>query len=175
MSDEAKLLQMATSLDTDNDFTALLSANGAATEYLVEADGASLPPGRPLRTRPVVCPSDISAGDHILYLICDGDQYRPMYRSALVGCVEKGEVSFIEYSHGGVQRENRPFCRFKSLHKVDYTVECREDEVAIKRARGRLGERHYHGLFNNSHHFVSWAKTRTEYSLADLVLGVEGQ
>jgi hypothetical protein len=47
--------------------------------------------------------------------------------------------------------------------------------VAVEKATRRIGECYYHGLFNNSHHFVSWTKTGLEYSLADLVHGVQGE
>lgn len=130
--------------------------------------------GRPLHAVPVICPSGISEGDHILYLINNNDIYRPTYRSALVESVSEGNVSIIVYTPQGVQRHVQQFYLFRSLHRVDYTAGTLS-EMAIKRAMQRLGECHYHGLFNNSHHFVSWTKTGLEYSLADLVHGVEGE
>ena len=130
-------------------------------------------PKRPLFTVPVNRPSDLSHGDHILYLMSN-DKYRPMYRSALVESLTDGDVSIITYTPEAVQHLVRPFHSFQSLHRVDYTEGC-GDEVVVKRAKERLGECHYHGLFNNSHHFVSWAKTGVEYSLTDLVLGIEGK
>ena len=145
------------------------SAKADSKYYDVSTDSL---PGRPLRTVPVLVPSAIIDGDHILFLINDSDQYRPVYRSALVESVANGNVVFIAYTPNGVHRWEQPFSSFKSLHKVDYTDESRE--TAVEKARRRLGECHYHGLFNNSHHFVSWTKTGLEYSLADLVHGVEG-
>ena len=126
---------------------------------------------RPLFTVPVHRPSDLSEADHILYLISD-DKYRPMYRSALVESISDGNLSIILYTPQGIQCQVQQFQSFKSLHRVDYTAGSSTE--AIKRAKDRLGECHYHGLFNNSHHFVSWAKTGLEYSLADLVHGVQG-
>ena len=132
--------------------------------------------GRPLRTAPLVVPSSISAGDHILYRINTNDDYRPIYRSALVESVTNtGNVDYIEYTQRGVQRKTQSFRLFESLHKVDYAYaadDAMNKDAAITKARERLGECHYHGLFNNSHHFVSWAKTGVEYSLTDLVLGI---
>lgn len=136
----------------------------------------TLKPGRPLRTVPVAVPSVISKGDHVLFLINSDDVYRPVYRSALVESVSSyGEVEMISYTPQGVQRQTQKFHTFKSLHKVDYTTDAYDGVIAVKKARQRLGECHYHGLFNNSHHFVSWAKTGLEYSLADLVHGIEGK
>ena len=137
----------------------------------------SLRQGRPLRARPITRPSDITTGDHILYQINTSNEYRPVYRSALVEEVSRGNVSFIEYNTSqGLQRNNkRQFTSILSLHKVDYTAAgTNHGEAVIQKARKRLDECHYHALFNNSHHFASWAKTGLEYSLADLVLGMEG-
>ena len=132
-------------------------------------------PSRPLRTAPVLAPSAITTGEHILFLINTGEQYRPVYRSALVESVSEGNVVYITYTPGGVRRSEQPFRDFKSLHRVDYTDDESLREMAVEKAKERLGECHYHGLFNNSHHFVSWTKTGLEYSLADLVHGVEGE
>ena len=142
----------------------------------------SLQQGRPLRTRPVTIPHDITTGDHILYQINTSNEYRPVYRSALVEEVDlsSGNVSFIEYTdtcHGlSIQRSNkRQFTSILSLHKVDYTAAgTNHGKDVIQKATKRLDECHYHALFNNSHHFASWAKTGLEYSLTDLVLGMEG-
>ena len=136
----------------------------------------TLRPGRPLRAVPVACPSAISKGDHVLFLINSDDVYRSVYRSALVESISSyGEVEMIVYTPQGVQRQAQKFHLFKSLHMVDYTTDAYDGITAVKKAQQRLGECHYHGLFNNSHHFVSWAKTGLEYSLADLVHGIEGE
>ena len=133
------------------------------------------PPGRPLRTIPVDRPSSISEGDHILYRINSSDEYRPMYRSALVENMSDGNITTIVNTPCGVQRQTQQFTGFKSLHKVDYTSESYFGETAVENAKERLGECHYHGLFNNSHHFASKAKTGLEYSLAELVHGIESK
>ena len=133
---------------------------------------ASRQPSRPLYTVPVSRPPDVSQGDHIIYLITS-DNYRPIYQSALVENVTDGNVNSIVYTPGGgVKSQVHPFQSFKSLHRVDYSSGCGEE--AIQRAKERLGEAHYHGLFNNSHHLVSWAKTGTECTLTDLIYGLEG-
>ena len=59
----------------------------------------------------------------------------------------------------------------KNLYVVKYS-HCRyKDDEAIKRAQQRVswGENCYHCLNNNSHHFVTWAKTGRENSLADII------
>jgi hypothetical protein len=133
-------------------------------------------PGRPLCTVPVNRPSDISEGDHILYRVngvCE--EYRPTYQSALIEKKLSGEGSFrlIVYAPKGVKYRVCKFQVFNSLHKVKY-VGGYSSEEAIERAKRRLNEKHYHGLFNNSHHFVTFAKTGLEYSLAELVYGLQG-
>lgn len=59
----------------------------------------------------------------------------------------------------------------KNLYVIKYS-HCRyKDEEAIERAQQRVswGENCYHCLNNNSHHFVTWAKTGRENSLADII------
>ena len=130
--------------------------------------------GRPLCTVPVNRPSDISEGDHILYRVSD-DNYRPTYQSALIERKLSSEGSFrlIVYAPEGVDYRVQTFQEFNSLHKVKY-VGGYSSEEAIERARKRLRETHYHGLFNNSHHFITFAKTGLEYSLTELVYGLQG-
>ena len=41
--------------------------------------------------------------------------------------------------------------------------------VSRARWRAKAGENHYHTLYNNSHYFVTWAKTGTVYLLYDVV------
>ena len=153
------------------------TSDSSDTEYYdIGSDSLQLRPGRPLRTVPVICPSTVSNGEHILYLINDNADYRPVYRSALVESVsDGGSVGIIVYTPQGVQRHVQQFLSFKSLHRVDYTVDACTGRGAVENARRRVGECYYHGLFNNSHHFVSWTKTGLEYSLADLVHGVQGE
>ena len=146
------------------------------TEYYDIGSDSQLRPGRPLRTVPVICPSSISEGEHILYLINSSADYRPVYRSALIESVSQdGNITMIVYTPQGVQRNVQQFHSFKSLHRVDYTISACTGRAAVEKAGQRVGECYYHGLFNNSHHFVSWTKTGLEYSLADLVHGVQGE
>ena len=58
-----------------------------------------------------------------------------------------------------------------NLYVVKYS-HCRyTDDEAVERAKQRLQWREncYHCLNNNSHHFVTWAKTGRENSLADII------
>ena len=146
-------------------------------EAALQPHGNSQPvprgPGRPLCTVPVNRPSDISEGDHILYRI-NGDEYRPMYQSALIeNKLDEGNFRFIVYTPTGVECRAQKFQHIKSLHKVKYVGGYLNKE-AIKRAKKRVGEKYYHGLYNNSHHFVTFAKTGLEYSLTELVYGLQG-
>lgn len=131
--------------------------------------------GRPLCAVPVNQPSDISEGDHILYRV-NSEEYRPTYQSALIVST-LSEVNFrlIVYAPppNGVQYRVQKFHEFSSLHKVKYVGGYSNEEV-IDRVKKRLSENHYHGLFNNSHHFVTFAKTGLEYSLTELVHGLQG-
>ena len=144
------------------------------TEYY-DAGSVQMRPGRPVHTVPVETISKLSEGEHIIYLINSKSDCRPVYRSALVERVSYGNVSIISYTPKGVQRSTQQFHSFQSLHRVDYTTSACTGRAAVEKARQRLGESHYHGLFNNSHHFVSRAKTGLEYSLADLIHGVQGE
>lgn len=158
------------------------SSDGAADslslseqEYCDVGSDSNLVPGRPLRTVPVVCPSSISEGEHILYQINSSADYRPVYRSALVESVsDQGDIGIIVCTPRGVQHHVHQFYSYRSLHRVDYTVSACTGKAAVENSKRRLGECYYHGLFNNSHHFVSWVKTGLEFSLADLVHGVQG-
>ena len=131
--------------------------------------------GRPVCTVPIETSSKLSEGEHIIYLINDKSDCRPVYRSAIIESIFYGNVSIISYTPKGVQRSAQQFHSFQSLHRVDYTTSACTGRAAVENARRRLEESHYHGLFNNSHHFVSWAKTGLEYSLADLLHGVQGE
>ena len=131
---------------------------------------------RPLRTLPVDGPSNISKGDHILYQVNSTASCRAVYRSALIENISaSGNISIITYTPKGVQCHDQQFHLFKSLHRVDYTASAFTGKEAVERARQRVGECHYHGLFNNSHHFVTRVKTGQEYSLADLIHGAQGE
>ena len=160
----------------------LTDRNESTAEYDTEYYDATstqrtLSADRPLRTVPVVGLSEISVGDHIVYLInSELNNYRSAYRSALVESTSSsGNIDTIAYTPQGIQRHSQPFRSFKSLHRVDYTSGACTGRTAVEKAKQRIGECYYHGLFNNSHHFVSWTKTGLEYSLADLVHGIQGE
>jgi hypothetical protein len=160
--DISELLKNESTADYDTEFcdansTRMLSAN------------------RPLRTVPVDGISKVSEGDHIVYLINSAATYRSVYRSALVESTSGENISIIVYTPQGIKRRSQKFRSFKSLHRVDYTDGACTGRAAVEKARRRIGECYYHGLFNNSHHFVSWTKTGLEYSLADLVHGIQGE
>ena len=59
----------------------------------------------------------------------------------------------------------------KYSHCYEYSHYRYTDDEAVTRAGQRLewGEEEYHCLYNNSHHFVTWAKTGRESSLADII------
>ena len=59
----------------------------------------------------------------------------------------------------------------KYSHCCEYSHYRYTDDEAVTRAAQRLkwGEKDYHCFYNNSHHFVTWAKTGRESSLADII------
>ena len=132
----------------------------------------SRPAGRPLCTVPVTV-DRVCKGDQILCLINDNEEYRPMYRSALVEKTSNENISIIVYTPDGVERCDLELNLLKPLLKVVYTDDAFAEDVAIRNARQRLVENHYHALNNNSHHFVTNAKTGLEYSLADLIHAIQ--
>ena len=77
---------------------------------------------------------------------------------------------------GGVKAECLE-CSRTDLYIIKYSDCCEylhyryTDDEAVTRAEQRLkwGEKKYHCLYNNSHHFVTWAKTGRESSLADII------
>ena len=79
------------------------------------------------------------------------------------------KIHMIMNSSDGVKKGWLEFC--ESFYIVKYS-HCRyTDDEAVERAKKRLkwGEKCYHCLNNNSHHFVTWAKTGREHSLADII------
>lgn len=83
-------------------------------------------------------------------------------------------MSIISYSRAGIYEDSVEFSTFSHVYRVEYT-RCRYSEQrAVSRARWRLkaGEEHYHTLYNNSHFFVTWAKTGNEYMLYDIINGI---
>ena len=84
---------------------------------------------------------------------------------------EKGgkRIHVIKNSSDGVKTEWLDFADSQFI--VAYS-HCRyTNDEAVERAGQRLkwGEKCYHCFNNNSHHFVTWAKTGRENLLADIV------
>ena len=110
----------------------------------------------------------LKRGAHLVYQVC-GELYRPCYRSALVVEVKDTRIHVIKNSSDGVKKEWLHFT--DSQFMVVYS-QCRyTDDEAVERAEQRLQWREncYHCLNNNSHHFVTWAKTGRENPLADII------
>ena len=126
-------------------------------------------PGVPLYPIPVNEAKDVlKCGTHLVYQVC-GEPYRPCYRSALVVKVEDKRIRVIKNSSDGVKTEWHNFTSSQFI--VVYSHCCYTDDEAVSRAEQRLkwGEKCYHCLYNNSHHFVTWAKTGRENPLADII------
>lgn len=132
--------------------------------------------GRPFCLSHVTNPTELNTGDHILFQTPHCTRpCRPSYQSALVENSEKDIFQIISYSRGGIYQDDTNFSSFGKVFRVEYTRCCRySGRRAVIRARVRidLGEDHYHALFNNSHFFVSWAKTGNEHSLASIIDGL---
>ena len=128
--------------------------------------------GVPTCPIPISSPTELSPGDHILFQTENTNPpLRPSFQSALVTGVEKSNVQIISYTRYGIYEEGIAFRAFKHLHKMVYTS-CRYSlmkSVSRARWRAKAGENHYHTLYNNSHYFVTWAKTGTVYLLYDVV------
>lgn len=128
-----------------------------------------------MSSAPIAYPTELNTGDHILFQEekSADPPLRPLFQSALVTGPgdEKRIIKIISYSRGGIYEDDVDFDTLKSLHKVEYTS-CRYSaKKSVSRARWRLkaGEDHYHTLFNNSHFFVTCAKTGNEYLLYDII------
>jgi len=75
----------------------------------------------------------------------------------------------IMNSSDGVKEERLKYS--KNLYKVNYS-HCRyTNDEAVQRAKQRLNfsEKCYHCLCNNSHHFVTMAKTGRENPLTEII------
>ena len=128
------------------------------------------PPGVPLYRIPLSEAKDaLKRGAHLVYQVC-GEPYRPCYRSALVLEVEDKKIHVIKNCEDGVKtKEHLDFTDGQFI--VVYSHCHYTDDEAVERAEQRLkwGENRYHCLNNNSHHFVTWAKTGRENPLADII------
>ena len=86
--------------------------------------------------------------------------------------VEDTRIHVIKNSSNGVKTEWLNFTDFTNSQFIVVYTHCRyTDDEAVERAEQRLqwGEKCYNCLNNNSHHFVTWAKTGRENPLADIV------
>ena len=126
-------------------------------------------PGVPLYPIPIdEAKNLLKRGAHVVYQVC-GKPYRPCYRSALVLEVKNTRIHVIKNSSDGVKTE---WLHFTNSHYIVVYSHCHyTDDEAVKRAEQRLQWREncYHCLNNNSHHFVTWAKTGRENPLADII------
>lgn len=137
------------------------------TSGVNHADGIrEVSPGVPLYYVPVSEVTDLQPGDHILYQVC-GEPYRACYTSAMVVTVEEAEIYVVMNSSDGVKKER--FESFENLYTVQYSSPCYSSDEAVRRALERLNENCYHALYNNSHHFVTLAKTGRENPLTEII------
>ena len=80
----------------------------------------------------------------------------------------------MTYLRNGIEEVDLSTNYYSFLHKVHYctTVLSHADQmIECIRDRQRKGENHYHALFNNSHHLVTFAITRNEEPLQDIIRG----
>ena len=128
------------------------------------------PPGVPLYPIPLSEAKDaLKRGAHLVYQVCR-EPYRPCYRSALVLEVKDKKIHVIKNCEDGVKTKEE--LDFTDSHFIVVYSHCHyTDDEAVERAEQRLkwGENRYHCLNNNSHHFVTWAKTGRENPLADII------
>ena len=137
------------------------------TSAFNHADGIrEVSPGFPLYHVPVREVTDLQPGDHILHQVC-GQPYRACYKSALVVTVEEAEIHVVMNSSDGVNKERLKYS--KNLYKVNYSHCSYTNDEAVQRAMQQLNEKYYHCLYNNSHHFVTWAKTGRENPLTEII------
>ena len=125
---------------------------------------------------PITDITSISAGDHVLYQVW-GEKYRKGLRSCPVSDVqpEQRRVKIITFTKRGVNEKWIDLSSLICPHRVEYST-CRfSAEEAIARARRRrdMNEMLHNPLNNNSHHFVTNAKTGREYPLSDMIMDME--
>ena len=135
--------------------------------------------GRPLRA---VSAKSLDRGDHIIYQVTE-EPYRACYESALVSSVREDQITLLKNTQeggdlqedgvtrgGGVTQVQVSFSDLKEPHIIQYTEGLSSNKEAIDRAEQRLkwGEKRHHVLYNNSHHFVTWAKTGKENPLTEI-------
>ena len=134
------------------------------------------PAGEPVVPLPITDTTELSVGDHVLYLTgCK--EYRQQYRSALVSNVDHKEkkVQIITFTKDGIVETWCCHSALPHLHRIVYS-KCRftpEETVARAHHRKSLGDKHYHPLNNNGHHFVSNVITGRENALSDIIVPLE--
>ena len=79
-----------------------------------------------------------------------------------------------EEHRSGVTRKWVPFSSLKHPHIIQYSPGLFSNDEAIERAEERLNwkEKCHHPLYNNSHHFVTLAKTGKENPLTEITKGL---
>ena len=127
------------------------------------------PPGVPLYHEPVQDVANLERGDHILYQVCQ-EPYSACYCSALATDVGETRIRVVMNSIDGVKEEWLDFFDFTNFYLVKYS-HCYSSDEAVQRAMQRLNwnEKLYHYLYNNSHHFVTLAKTGRENPLTEII------
>ena len=81
--------------------------------------------------------------------------------------VEGAKIYVVTNSSDGVKEEWLE--SFENLYKVEYSPCLYSSDEVVDRAMERLNENCYHCLFNNSHHFVTLAKTGRENPLTEII------
>ncbi|KAL5473391.1 hypothetical protein EMCRGX_G027869 [Ephydatia muelleri] len=131
-------------------------------------------------THPVSCPlvacsvtfDDLSIGDHVLCVAQDAP-YRRMYQSAVVVEKTAESVEIIQNAENGIVKSNLMSSQLE-LYRVQYSPGKYSPEDIVQRAAQRLmmGEKRYHALLNNSHHFATWSVSGRENSLGSVIQGL---
>ena len=75
--------------------------------------------------------------------------------------MEEAEIYMVTNCSDAVKKE-----QFKSFEKKSPSY---SSDEAVQRALERLNENCYHALYNNSHHFVTLAKTGRENPLTEII------
>ena len=109
----------------------------------------------------------------MLHLVQDAP-YRRMYHSAVVVDKNAGIIKVIKNVEEGVVKATLTSSQ-DQLYRVHYTIGKYSPEEVVKRATQRLvtGERRYHPLLNNSHHFATWCISERENSLYTVLQNME--
>ena len=126
---------------------------------------------RPLRADSVEI---VHRGDHIMYQVTE-EPFRACYESALVSSVRDDQILLLKNTQaGGVTQEWVSFSDLRHPRIIQYSTGLFSNDEAIERAERRLrcGETRHHVLFNNSHHFVTLAKTGKENPLVEITKGL---